>query len=400
MFPNPHDALPLPPRPSLEQYKKRAKDLLKASQSHDPAALRLWAANWIDSLIRLSGLTLTPELPVGIEHWADELEKFARQRLAESATLTAAQFVIARSHGFESWPKLAKHLEAIARANSPVNNFELAADAIVTGELAELERLLREHPALIRTYSTRCHQATLLHYVSANGLEGYRQKTPKNIVQIAMLLLDAGADVNAVADVYGGSTTLGLVATSLHPERAGVQNDLLQLLLDHGATLDFPNGLLVNACLANGRIHAAEFLASRGARLDLEAAAGLGHLDLVKSFFDDSGALLANTSKAQTERALLWACEYGRNTVVDFLVQRGVPVQAHADTGQTSLHWAVIGGHADTIALLLNRGADLEAKNIYGATALGQALWSAAHGDPAIDYAHIIDVLKRQGAKP
>src|SRR6201988_3946137 len=110
MFPNPHDALPLPPRPSLEQYKKRAKDLLKASQSHDPAALRLWAANWIDSLIRLSGLTLTPELPVGIEHWADELEKFARQRLAESATLTDAQFVIARAHGFESWPKLAKHL--------------------------------------------------------------------------------------------------------------------------------------------------------------------------------------------------------------------------------------------------------------------------------------------------
>lgn len=398
MFPNPHDALPLPPRPSLDQYKKRAKDLLKASRSQDPAALRVWAANWIDSLIRLSNVAITPQLPVRIEHWIDQLEKFARQKLAESATLTAAQFVIARAHGFESWPKLAKHLEAIARANSPVNNFELAADAIVAGDSATLQRLLREHPALIRARSTRRHQATLLHYVSANGLEGYRQKTPKNIVQIASVLLHASADVNALADVYGGSTTLGLVATSLHPERAGVQPDLLQLLLDHGAALDSPNGLLVNACLANGRIHAAEFLATRGAHLDLEAAAGLGRLDLVQSFFDESGALTSQASNAQMERAFLWACEYGRNPVVDFLLQRGVPVQTHAGTGQTALHWAVIGRHPDTIALLLNRGADLEAKNTYGATALAQALWSAAHGDSTMDYQHVIDLLKHHGA--
>ena len=33
----------------------------------------------------------------------------------------------------------------------------------------------------------------------------------------------------------GGCTTLGLVATSVHPERAGVQNALMQILIDHGA---------------------------------------------------------------------------------------------------------------------------------------------------------------------
>jgi hypothetical protein len=54
--------------------------------------------------------------------------------------------------------------------------------------------------------------------VSANGVEGYRQKTPKNIVEIAKVLLNAGADVNAEAEVYGGgATTLGLVATSVYP---------------------------------------------------------------------------------------------------------------------------------------------------------------------------------------
>src|SRR6266568_1547363 len=201
MFPNPHDALPLPPRPSLEQYRKRAKDLVKASQSPDPVALRAWAASWIDSLVRLTDLTITPQLPVRIEYWTDRLENFAREKLSETATLAAAQFVMARAQGFESWPNLAKHLDAITRENSPVNNFELAADAIVTGDAPALQRLLREHPELIRAHSTRRHHAMLLHYVSANGIEGYRQRTPKNIVQIADLLLQSGADVNAVADV-------------------------------------------------------------------------------------------------------------------------------------------------------------------------------------------------------
>jgi len=432
MFPNPHDALPLPPRPNLEQYKKRAKDLLKASQSPDPTALRTWCARWVermfvipsevavsrsDTAMKSRDLVASSETA---DHRTDDLEKFARQQLpqttwgqthspvppsaarrADTATLTAAQFVIARAQGFESWPKLAKHLEAIARANSVVNQFELAVDAIVTGDAAALKKILREHPELIRAQSTRRHQATLIHYTSANGIEGYRQKTPNNIVEIAGLLLRAGADVNAVAAVYGGSTTLALAATSIHPQRAGVQETLLQLLLDHGATIDLANspaGPLVNICLANGRVQAAEFLSRRGAKLDLEGAAGLGRLDVVQSYFDESGALRPAATNIQMERAFLWACEYGRNPVVDFLLQRGVPLQTQANTGQTALHWAVIGGQLETIKLLLDRGASLEARNIHGGTPLGQALWSSTHGDPTIDYAQIADLLRSQGA--
>ena len=403
MFPNSHEALPLPPRPNLEQYKKLAKNLLDAGRSPDPAVLRAWAAKWIDSLVRLSGLTITPQLPVRIEDWIDQLESFAREKLAESDTLTAAQFVIARAQGFESWPKLTKHIEAAAHANSTIGNFEQAVDAIVTGDLATLERLLHQRLDLTRVRSTRRHQATLLHYVSANGIEGYRQKTPVNIVSITDLLLRSGADINAIADVYGGSTTLALVATSVHPERAGVQNALLQLLLDHGATIDAadsPSGPLVNICLANGRGLAAVFLAAHGAHLDLEGAAGVGRLDFVQSCFDESGALLPNSSKIQMERGFLWACEYDHNHVVEFLLDRGVSLQSQANTGQTALHWAVIGGHEDTIKLLLDRGASLEERNAYGGTALGQAFWCSTHGDPTIDYAPIIALLKLRGAKP
>jgi ankyrin repeat protein len=177
----------------------------------------------------------------------------------------------------------------------------------------------------------------------------------------------------------------------------------MQLLLDHGANIDSANspaGPLINICLANGRAHAAEFLATRGAHLDLEGAAGVGRLDIVQKYFDESGALKPNATNIRMQRGFLWACEYGLNDVVEFLLQHGASLESQYNTGQTPLHWAVIGGHEDTIKLLLDRGASLEAKNVYGGTALGQALWSAANGDPAIDYSRIIALLKQLGAKP
>src|SRR5262249_40929430 len=148
----------------------------------------------------------------------------------------------------------------------PEARLEAAADAIVTGKIATLRRLLRVDPQLVQVRSSREHHATLLHYVSANSVEGYRQKTPKNIVEIAGLMLRAGDDADAAADDYRGSgTALGLVATSAHPQRAGVQQPLMELLLDHGAVMDRPglaggDGSLVHACFANRQPEAAKFL--------------------------------------------------------------------------------------------------------------------------------------------
>jgi len=154
----------------------------------------------------------------------------------------------------------------LARGNSTVSNFEAAVDAIVSGDTGTLAALLHDHPELVRARSTREHRSTLLHYVSANGVEDFRQKTPKNILDITKLLLDAGADVNAESDAYSGrSTTLGLTATSWHPENAGIQLPLMELLIDHGAIIDGPDGgSAVNGCLHNGRGEAAEFLRVAG----------------------------------------------------------------------------------------------------------------------------------------
>ena len=59
MFPNPQAALPLPARPNVEQYKKLAKELVKACKS-EPQAIHAWVSEWIRNLARLSGLRAEP----------------------------------------------------------------------------------------------------------------------------------------------------------------------------------------------------------------------------------------------------------------------------------------------------------------------------------------------------
>ena len=409
MFPNPQDALPLPPQPNLEQYKKQAKGLVKACKSPDSDALSVWAANWVKTLARLQGLVITRELPVRLDRWVAQVEEFARRKLQDpgrraKCSLADAQFVIARAHGFENWRAFAGQITAQTRRNSPESQFELAADAIVGGNAPALERLLRENPQLIRARSTREHRATLLHYVAANGVEGYRQKTPKNAVSIAEMLLNAGAEVDAEANVYGGgATTLVLAATSVHPERAGVQIALLETLLRHGAQINRAasagNGQpIVMACLANGRAQAAEFFAARGVQLKLEEAAGVGRLDVVRNFFHQDGSLKPNVTNQQLVTGFAWACGFSRNDIVTFLLDKGVALDAHDVDGQTGLHWAAMNGHLGTMQLLLARGVPLEVKNVHGGTVLGQTLWSAAHDVDPDAYIPIIETLLAAGA--
>jgi len=152
-------------------------------------------------------------------------------------TLADARLLVANTYGFESWEQMASHIDAVNTEHSLVSQFESAVDAVVAGDLATLASMLRENPELIRARSTRMHHSTLLHYVSANGVEDFRQKTPRNAVDVTKMLLASGADVDAENNP-GRGTTLGLVATSCHPAQAGVQIALLETLLDAGAAVD------------------------------------------------------------------------------------------------------------------------------------------------------------------
>lgn len=460
----------LPARPDLGQYKKQAKELVKLVKALSPGSADADAAAVLARIkahhphlgdeARLSAFALADaQLVIAREHGIESWPKFVREierrsggaspervwKLAERAFIAGdaaaleqlardheeilkqgeprgswfdglpprvsgsdVRRMIADNHGFATWDEF----EAFAREwrdeSSPTARFEAAVDAVVNGDEVTLDRLLRAHPELIRARSPRSHHSTLLLYVGANGIEPFRQKTPKNAARIAERLLAAGADVDAVGDMYRGTTTLGLVATSVHPVNTGVQEELIDVLVRAGASLaravapDYTHGRVVNACLANGRGEGARLVADRGAELDLEGAAGVGRLDVVKGFFDDRGDLAPGVSREQLLRGGIWACQYGHLDVVEFLLGQGVGLVKPGNDG-TLLHNAALGGHPDIVRLLIAHGAPIDLKdNNHHATPLGWALWGVEHrttGTAAEPYYDVIRELVTAGAR-
>ena len=118
----------LPADPNLEQYKKQAKDLIRDCRAGQP-----------DALARL--------------HRHPERE---RAPLA----LSAAQLVIAREHGFSSWPQFAAQIETlriqrfVASVTDPVAAFLVAAcvqrNAHNSGTTEEAEAIRARYPNVDR----------------------------------------------------------------------------------------------------------------------------------------------------------------------------------------------------------------------------------------------------------
>ena len=156
------------------------------------------------------------------------------------------------------------------------------------------------------------------------------------------------------------------------------------------------------AALHNGRGDAADFLARRGARLDLEGAAGTGRLAVVKGFFKKDGNLRSNATREQLELGFIWACEYGRTSVVAFVLQKGMEVDAQPH-GETGLHWAAYGGHSEIVKLLLKRNAPLHIKDQrYSATPLAWGLHGWCYPPPESKrarYHEVIALFVAAGAK-
>jgi hypothetical protein len=383
------DAKPLALNPTVAQYEKAATDLFAASRSGDH-----------DATQRLDEGVRTGRIATSNSHRVEY-------------SLSDAQRTIAREHGFESWTAFSNHVRGLERG--PIRQFESAVDAVVTGDVPALESLLHASPGLVRARSGRVHRATLLHYVSANGVENFRQQTPPNAVTIAKVLFDAGAEADALAHAYGGHcTTMGLLVSSVHPARAGVQVALVETLLDHGAAINGPedDGSPLATSLAFHYPDAAAALAKRHARIDhVAVAAALGREDLVRRLITDGGHPKPLTSSAvaqwarppkdqaaHRELALVWGAEYGRTEIVNLLLQNGVDVTAKDHRAFSALHSAAFYGHVETVEALLKWNAPLETKNSYGGTVLSSTIWASVHGTLAVDYVPVVERLIAAGA--
>lgn len=378
----------LPFDASPDQYQRQADELLAGWRAGEEDAVRFfWQQH---PRFRRPDVLWLPK----------QLEK--EDLLKEPMTEDDARLAIAYWYDFRDWDVLSQWVNAVNDAGSEASRFEAAVEAVINGDPPKLEQLLREHPDLVRARSTRItwwappqmHRATLLHYIGANGVEGYRQKTPPNAVEIATLLLRAGADVNALADMYQGQyTVLPMLVSSTPPARAGLQAALAELLIDHGATIDRAGGGTwvspVMTALAFGFVDTAQALARRGARIDnVAAAAGLGRVDDVRR-------LLPDAKPIDRHRALALAAQLGHADVVAALLEAGEDPNRLNPEGNhghsTPLHQAALVGREAVVRLLVEHGARLDIRDtLWNGTPLG---WALHGGQPAM-----AEYLRSKGA--
>ena len=344
-------------RTPLAHFQREAERLFAALKARDENAA--WRFKWMHSRFHGRGVD---------DVWA----------ALDDLRLQDAQEVIAHDHAFERWPDLVTFTEAVA-GEGPVARFEAAVEAVVDGDVATLGAMLAAHPDLVHARSTRRHHATLLHYVAANGVEEERQRTPANAVDVARLLLQAGAEPDALADMYDERcTTMSMLVSSEHPAKAGLQVALAELLLDHGASFVGPGSNWQSAAktaLVFGFRETAEALARRGAPLDdLATVAGLGRLEDVRR-------MLGTATTAERHAALSLAAQMGNAEVVRLLLEAGESPDRYNPDGYhshaTPLHHAALAGHLETVRVLVERGARLDLKDrLYRGTPLDWARYA------------------------
>ncbi len=360
----------LPPKPSLDQLKHQAKDLLKARESGDMAAIQR---------IREFHPHFTRATDASIQE--------ARFALGD------AQLTIAREYGYPSWPRLKARIEKpIFADNTQLLQHESIEDAafrrgvelLDAGEADGLRSHLHNHPGLVRQRVTfeggnYFRNPTLLEFIAENPVR--RGKLPPNIVEIARIILDEGSK----EDQASIDSTLGLVCSGRVPRECRLQTPLIDLLCDYGAD---PNAAMESA-IVHGEFVAVEALLRRGAILKLPAAAALGDIEIART-------TLPVASAEERHRALALAAQFGHAEIVRLLLDAGEdpnrynPIGVHSHS--TPLHQAAVNGHMDVVRLLVEHGARLDIKDIlFHGTPLG---WAEHSGHKAL-----ADYLRAQAAK-
>ena len=281
-----------------------------------------------------------------------------------------SELTIAREFGFSSWNSLEQcvvshrvetltrpYIERIADAA-----FREAVEMLDRGDAEGLRAHLAQHPGLIAWRpvfegGNYFHRPSLLEFVAENPTRN--GVLPKNIVEIAKILLAAGP-----WDARSLDSALELVSSSAVAREAGVQQALIDVFMDSGAK---PGNSTLTALLY-GEFAAAERLIDRGAPIDLVVAAGTG-------LTEDARRLASVSEEISRQFALALAAQHGHVEIVQILLDAGADPNRYSPPGghshATPLHQAALAGHIDVVRLLIDRGARLDVRDIlYSATPL------------------------------
>jgi len=286
--------------------------------------------------------------------------------------------------------------------------FREAVSAIDAGDTAELERLLAAHPRLVRD-RLEAPGAWLREQIGA-ALEGFfakpyllwfvaedpvrRGSLPRNIAQLARAILRTAREERVPSFREQVDHALQLVCWSWIARQCGVQIELIDALIDSGAsTVGAPDAALVNKNFA-----AAEHLLERGAEVTLPAALCLGRWEEVSR--------LAPSATAREKRmGMALAALLGKDEALVRLISFEVDPSAPSEdlySHATPLHHAVSSASLDAVKVLVEAGAELGARDTcHDATPLGWADHCRAENpgnERGKRYAEIAAYLREHGA--
>jgi hypothetical protein len=292
--------------------------------------------------------------------------------------------------------------------DNPDSLFRHAVAAIDGGDLAAVERLIAEHPRLVherleapgawlrdqvgRALDGFFARPYLLWFVAEDPVRN--GKLPPNIAAVANVIIQAARREGAGNLQEQLDYALTLVSWSWIARECGVQLELIDVLVDDGAR---PDGNPDNA-LVNHNVDAARRLVERGAPLTLATA-------LCLERWDDVDRLGPAANPGQRQFALVLAALNGGAEALRRMVSLGVDINRPSPelySHGTPLHHAVCSGSLESVQVLVESGADLQAKDTaWEGTPLGWAEYyieqnrGEARGE---SYAAIADYLRRQAA--
>ena len=297
----------LPARPDLDQLRHQAKDLLHAARQADPEATA-----------RISAVS-------------------------DRVLLSSAQLAIAREYGFPSWAKLKLEVER--------------RDILNHRDLSRLTRLLAEHPELavspLERWADRA-RGEPLGYVTMMRFNHDRLGLPAELPgtgAIANALIEAGAP----ADGQPGDKETPLITAASYGDA-----EVARVLIDAGADVEaisapdsggVPSGTALQHAAVFGMTDVVDVLVAAGAKIhDLEMAAAAGDL---------TGWPLDRFTLQSRLRALVFAADHQRLEVIDRLIAAGTPVnEPDAEWERLPLHTAAGNGRVASVRRLLAHGAD------------------------------------------
>ena len=307
---------------------------------------------------------------------------------AATFKLTDAQRVIAREYGFPTWASLRAQVEAMSDVDSAIAEFVAAIQgedatrarqvlaarpaiapasihvAAALGRADDVARLLADDPSHVRARAGKFGADPLL-MLCFSPFQGESSARDEGLAATASLLLGAGADPNTRDAMYGVPALFAVTGRRSVPSIA-------KLLLQAGARPT--DGESLHHAAERFHVDALELLLAAGGDLNDNRDAGNTPLHFLLRWYD--------IERNETVRK-----------GVDWLLAHGAdPNVRCGEEEETSLHLAArMGQAASVIRLLLDHGADVNARRRDGRTA-----WMlAARGGSD----EIVKVLEEAGAR-